>query len=238
MTDHTWEIRRLRRFKVLFVELRRDKVLENRETWGTLRMDDAETPVPVPEKDSAEFFMQAKALLIGAGTENLLRMPNVLALGRRNEVERLLAAADIIVSSSAFGEGFSNALAEGMACGLPAVATDVGDARTIVGDSGCVVPARNSRALAAAIRMLAQEPAAARGERGMRARAYRLKLLHAPRRSAFCRALPVARRHLRIKPAMTNTSDRGCERDRTSACQRSSARLTALTIRSWVVSSR
>jgi glycosyltransferase involved in cell wall biosynthesis len=115
---------------------------------------------------------QAKALLIGAGTENLPRMPNVLALGRRNEVERLLAAADIVVSSSAFGEGFSNALAEGMSCGLPAVTTDVGDARTIVGDSGCVVPARNSRALAAAIRMLAQEPAAARTERGARARAH------------------------------------------------------------------
>jgi glycosyltransferase involved in cell wall biosynthesis len=115
---------------------------------------------------------ELKALLIGAGTENLPRMPNTLALGRRNEVERFLAAADIIVSSSAFGEGFSNALAEGMACGLPAVTTDVGDARAIVGDSGCLVAARDSRALAGAIRMLAQQPAAARAARGARARAH------------------------------------------------------------------
>jgi glycosyltransferase involved in cell wall biosynthesis len=115
---------------------------------------------------------EVRALLIGAGTENLPHMPNVLALGRRNEVERFLAAADIVVSSSAFGEGFSNALAEGMACGLPAVATDVGDARTIVGDSGAVVPARNSRALAVAIRVLVQAPAPARAERGARARAH------------------------------------------------------------------
>jgi len=32
MTDHTWEIRRLRRFKVFFIELQRDQTQEDRET--------------------------------------------------------------------------------------------------------------------------------------------------------------------------------------------------------------
>ena len=59
-TDHTWEIRRLRRFKVLVVELQRDIAVEKGEIlatgWGN---EDAEyKPLPVPdgEKDSAKFF--------------------------------------------------------------------------------------------------------------------------------------------------------------------------------------
>jgi len=130
-----------------------------------------------PMKDHASFLAAMMelpdlfALLVGAGTENLPAAGNVLRLGRRHDVARLLAAADFAISSSSFGEGFSNALAEGMACGLPAIATDVGDATLILGDTGLVVPPENPRALAAAIRTLAQEPAAARADRRIKARA-------------------------------------------------------------------
>jgi glycosyltransferase involved in cell wall biosynthesis len=109
-------------------------------------------------------------LMIGLGTENLATLPNLHGLGRRGDVPRLLAACDFIVSSSAYGEGFSNALAEGMAAGLPAIATNVGDAARIVGESGRIVAPRDPKALAAAIGELAFEPLTFRAARRLHAR--------------------------------------------------------------------
>jgi hypothetical protein len=61
ITDHTWEIRRLRRFKVLFVERQRDQAHQNRQAYAMVGVDENdETPwVPMSdsEKDSAGFFM-------------------------------------------------------------------------------------------------------------------------------------------------------------------------------------
>jgi glycosyltransferase involved in cell wall biosynthesis len=109
-------------------------------------------------------------VLIGAGTEALARSPHVLGLGRREDVARLLCAGDLIVSSSAYGEGFSNALAEGMAAGLVPVATDVGDAGEIVGSTGAIVPPRDPAALAAALERIALLSASERSPRGAAAR--------------------------------------------------------------------
>jgi glycosyltransferase involved in cell wall biosynthesis len=109
-------------------------------------------------------------LAIGAGTDSLPDLANLHRLGHRDDVPRLLQAADVIVSSSAYGEGFSNALAEGMAAGLPAVATDVGDAREIVADTGVIVAARDPAALAAGIRSLVSEDGEARRQRSEQSR--------------------------------------------------------------------
>lgn len=68
-------------------------------------------------------------------------------LGRRDDISRIMAALDILVSSS-YGEAFPNVVGEAMACGVPCVVTDVGDSAMIVGDTGVVVPARNPAALA------------------------------------------------------------------------------------------
>lgn len=71
---------------------------------------------------------------------------NVTLLGRRNDIPLLMAGSDIFVSSSS-GEGFPNVVGEAMACETPCVVTDVGDSAYIVGDTGSVVPSKNSLAL-------------------------------------------------------------------------------------------
>lgn len=117
-----------------------------------------------PMKDHATFFTalervpNAVALLIGRDTDQFPDTPRVLRFGETTDIVRLLSACDLTISSSAFGEGFSNALLEGMSCGLPAVATDVGDAQEIIGDTGLIVPPGSPEALAAAINNLLEEP--------------------------------------------------------------------------------
>ena len=107
------------------------------------------------------------AILIGRGTDALSLPGNVTALGARSDVADLLPAFDIIALSSAFGEGFPNALAEGMAAGLVPVATDVGDSRQIVADTGHIVPPGDVDSLTNALRQAATD---ARNGMGMSAR--------------------------------------------------------------------
>jgi glycosyltransferase involved in cell wall biosynthesis len=130
-----------------------------------------------PMKDHATLLAALSAvpnitgLLVGAGTERLSVPQKIRALGLRYDLPRLYAAADIVVSSSAFGEGFSNVIGEGMSVGLVPITTDVGDAHEITGDSGYVVAPGDVAALADALAAAARWPAAERHARGLRARA-------------------------------------------------------------------
>jgi glycosyltransferase involved in cell wall biosynthesis len=122
-----------------------------------------------PMKDHATFFRAAKGIrrlrpdtrfiLAGDGVvpENLSLEHDLVSLGiagqthllgRRPDANRIMAALDIGTLSSAFGEGCPNVVPETMACGVPCVVTDVGDAASIVGNTGIVVPPRDPAALA------------------------------------------------------------------------------------------
>src|SRR5207248_7569408 len=107
----------------------------------------------------------ARFVLAGDGPaayrEELGTLANSLGLADRlawageiRDVKAAYNAFDIATLSSAFGEGFPNVVGEAMACGIPVVATDVGDVRLITGELGEVVPPRNPDLLCAAWRRL------------------------------------------------------------------------------------
>lgn len=81
---------------------------------------------------------------------------NIMFLGSRTDVDALLAASDIGILCS-HEEGFSNAILESMAAGLPMIVSDVGgNAEAVIHDeTGLVVPAGDPQALAEAIAGLA-----------------------------------------------------------------------------------
>ncbi len=103
-------------------------------------------------------FPGVRAAAIGRGTETLPRQPNIALLGIRNDIPEILAAADILVSCSQYGEGFPNVVAEAMAAGLPVICTDVGDAARIVGEDGFIVAPDDFEALAKALETLIASP--------------------------------------------------------------------------------
>ena len=92
---------------------------------------------------------------VGSGDEKIKKeCEEILAnadrffwLGNQKNVEDFYSGFDISCSSSSFGEGFSNSIAEAMSCECACVVTDVGDSAKIVGDSGIVVKANSVESL-------------------------------------------------------------------------------------------
>lgn len=86
---------------------------------------------------------------------------NISFLGSRADVPAMLAASDVGILCS-HQEGFSNAILEGMAAGLPMIVTDVGGnpEAVIDGMTGIVVPPKDPERLGDAIVRLAANPGA------------------------------------------------------------------------------
>lgn len=84
---------------------------------------------------------------------------NIVFLGERSDVPRILAAADFGLLTS-HEEGFSNVVLEGMAAGLPMIVTDVGgNAEAVLdGETGFVVQPSSPKAIGEAVLRLAGDP--------------------------------------------------------------------------------
>ncbi|MCG3115115.1 MAG: glycosyltransferase [Candidatus Manganitrophus sp. SA1] len=105
------------------------------------------------------YYPTAKFVLVGTGAarrailearaRELAIDKQILFLGPRQDVPQILPQMEISVLPS-LAEGFSNAILESMAAGLPMVATDVGGNREAIveGETGFLVPPRDPETLA------------------------------------------------------------------------------------------
>jgi glycosyltransferase involved in cell wall biosynthesis len=91
-------------------------------------------------------------------------------LDLRLDASRLTAALDVAALSSARGEAFPMVIGEAMACAVPCAVTDVGDAASMVADTGRTVPPGDAAALAWAWQELLALPNEERFRLGQRAR--------------------------------------------------------------------
>jgi len=141
-----------------------------------------------PMKDHETFLRAAgiaalarsdlRFVCVGGGTETDFSRLRALSenlgvraafAGECHDMPAAYSGFDIAVCSSK-GEGFPNMVAEAMACGVPVVATDVGDSARIVGDTGLIVPSRDPQALAQGLLRLLALPVGERKALGARAR--------------------------------------------------------------------
>jgi N-acetyl-alpha-D-glucosaminyl L-malate synthase BshA len=111
--------------------------------------------------------LPAKLLLIGDGQDrpqalHLARSlevePDVIFLGKQDDVQSLLAAADLFLLPSEH-EAFGLAALEAMSCGVPAIATNVGGVPEVVedGKNGFLLPPGDVDGMARAALALLQD---------------------------------------------------------------------------------
>jgi glycosyltransferase involved in cell wall biosynthesis len=81
-------------------------------------------------------------------------------VGRRGDVKRVLALADIFVFPSYYREGIPRVLLEAASMALPLIAADVPGSRDVVEDgvNGFLVPPRDAHAISEAVLQLADSP--------------------------------------------------------------------------------
>jgi len=108
-----------------------------------------------PEPYCLDYFEELQSLVESLGLSG-----RVIFAGHRSDVPRLMRALTVLVHSSSEPEPFGRVIIEGMAVGLPVVATRAGAVPEIIEDgvSGILVPPRDPNAMAEAVISLLRDP--------------------------------------------------------------------------------
>jgi glycosyltransferase involved in cell wall biosynthesis len=77
--------------------------------------------------------------------------PFTSLLGTYADMPGLYSSLDVLCLSSSHGEAFPMVIGEAMACGVPCIATDVGDTALLIGETGRIVPPRDPDRLGLAV---------------------------------------------------------------------------------------
>ncbi|SDA92746.1 glycosyltransferase [Sinorhizobium sp. NFACC03] len=142
-----------------------------------------------PMKDHANFVraiarlrsmgLDVQGVLIGDGHNDgvALSLASQLGIGAmitispaRSDIDRLVPGLDLFMLSSAWGEAFPIAVAEAMASGVPAIATDVGDCAWLLGEVELTVEPRDTEGLANLAYSILSLPKEGRARLGEQAR--------------------------------------------------------------------
>jgi glycosyltransferase involved in cell wall biosynthesis len=141
-------------------------LLASRLLWDKGILEYAETARALRARDSRLHFLLAGDPDSGnpsAVPEEMIeawqKEGTIEWLGHVDDMPKLYASVDLVVLPS-YREGLPKSLIEAAACGLPLITTDVPGCREVVTneENGLIVPARDSRALAAAIARIADNP--------------------------------------------------------------------------------
>ena len=108
--------------------------------------------VCVGDVGDAAYASAMRTLATGLGLDDRL-----VWAGGQSDMRAVYNALDVACLSSA-AEGFPNVIGEAMACGVPCVSANVGDAAWLIDDDALVAPAGDSGALATRIGQLLDRP--------------------------------------------------------------------------------
>jgi glycosyltransferase involved in cell wall biosynthesis len=118
--------------------------------------------------------IERHSALLGPTAEHWLRQGRLHVVGAQSDMPAFYAALDGLVGTS-HSEAFPNVLVEALACQVPCISTQVGDAQALMGPGGLSAPRDNEGELAALVGTLVHMKPEARQQMGQAGRKHVLQ---------------------------------------------------------------